>query len=855
MKIERVLLENFGKFGSREFRFDGHPLVLIYGANETGKTTALNGLRQALFGFPHKSAYISGRVIAEATLTLSDGRVVSFVRQKKKSDGFQGQIDGTIPITESDWQGMLGGLDMKSYQSLFGFSLDELRSGEKALAHAPIEQALTSTGLGGLSHLQKIQQQIDEYLSTSLKRMGTNGIINAKLAEIEATEHELKQVIVEPAQIEALRSRIETLQTERSRLQSQQQLLREQLNSVKRQQDALPRAVELRQVEQSLEQLALPECIDDKFSVTWSMTQSRLSGARSELALETRKLQGMHDRFNALDKPTLSPAQIERCVELSQQARQAEQLQKQIEQQELELADLTQELDESLRQLGIEGSQSSWQDWKIDLAQKADLDTQSDAYRRATEQLGQCITRIDVAEKQLRMHTRPASASAIDASQLAELESALRELRPMHQNHDQLVKRVNQLKQDVRARRQAEQLLAATRGMLPATSNVDRQTFVLNDNWNLPTLAELTRVQQQLVMAERDLQQVREEFRGLEEQLSALSQDVEQSRLGSGLKSLADLESIWRKRDQVITEWREELRTPLLAPQVTPSEYESRLARLQKLNLQADNAVCEMLAAVDRLAALAARQRQMDELVRQRDELSPKLREAESQHASAKEQWQRLWNDVPFQPGHTDAVSTWLDEYRHWQQHQAQIRELEDELASIRKQRDQLLAQVRERVPAERDTWNTVSELEQHVVRARSEMVTASTQAKMIREVESTRQVATAERVRLESSLTEIQAEWERQIAQLGLPVDWPISEFPNRLATLQRCQVAAGRITAMRKRLTADRLNLTQFISQCEAHARSISQPVESRDVLRIALGWQQWRHSLPVSNSNATS
>ncbi len=211
MKIDSVHLENFGLYGSKRFRFDGHPLVLIYGANESGKTTALNGLRQALFGFPRNSAYITGKTMsAEGHVTLADGRRVRFNRQKKNSDGFSATIDGKIPLTESEWNQLASGLDLKAYQSLFGFSLEELRSGEKALAHAPIEQALSSSGFGGLARLQAVQNRIDEYLNTSLKRVGTSGIINAKLAEIEEAEKHLESVLTLPADVAELRSKLPT---------------------------------------------------------------------------------------------------------------------------------------------------------------------------------------------------------------------------------------------------------------------------------------------------------------------------------------------------------------------------------------------------------------------------------------------------------------------------------------------------------------------------------------------------------------------------------------------------------------------------------------------------------------------
>ncbi len=138
------------------------------------------------------------------------------------------------------------------------FSLDELRSGEKALAQTPIEDALSSTGFGGLARLQKVQNRINDFLAQSLKRVGISGEINAKLAEIEEAERHLESVLTLPADVTELRDRVSAAQCEAASFQTELNQLREQSAACSRQQAALPRASEYRQVQQSLSQLIYP---------------------------------------------------------------------------------------------------------------------------------------------------------------------------------------------------------------------------------------------------------------------------------------------------------------------------------------------------------------------------------------------------------------------------------------------------------------------------------------------------------------------------------------------------------------------------------------------------------------------
>ena len=43
MKLQSITLVNFGVYAQHTFQFDAAPVVLVYGQNESGKTTALNG--------------------------------------------------------------------------------------------------------------------------------------------------------------------------------------------------------------------------------------------------------------------------------------------------------------------------------------------------------------------------------------------------------------------------------------------------------------------------------------------------------------------------------------------------------------------------------------------------------------------------------------------------------------------------------------------------------------------------------------------------------------------------------------------------------------------------------------------
>ncbi|MBI5442904.1 MAG: AAA family ATPase, partial [Deltaproteobacteria bacterium] len=93
MKLLSLDLLAYGPFTAQALDFStGHPgLVVLHGANETGKSSALRALRALLYGFPSQSQdaaflhpYPSLRV--GATLQHSDGRVLRVLRRKGTKD-------------------------------------------------------------------------------------------------------------------------------------------------------------------------------------------------------------------------------------------------------------------------------------------------------------------------------------------------------------------------------------------------------------------------------------------------------------------------------------------------------------------------------------------------------------------------------------------------------------------------------------------------------------------------------------------------------------------------------------------------------------------------------------------------
>ncbi|CAH1653835.1 Chromosome partition protein smc [Hyphomicrobiales bacterium] len=137
MKLLSLGLERYGRFTDRVLEFDpAARVVVVQGANEAGKTTALSAVTDVLFGIEERSRfnflheYKSMRL--SATVEGVDGQRLSFARLKRRDKTL---ID---PETDAVLAGdclapFLGAYDRRAFEEIFGLNQARLREGGRKL--------------------------------------------------------------------------------------------------------------------------------------------------------------------------------------------------------------------------------------------------------------------------------------------------------------------------------------------------------------------------------------------------------------------------------------------------------------------------------------------------------------------------------------------------------------------------------------------------------------------------------------------------------------------------------------------------------------------------------------------------
>jgi len=165
MRILKLELERYGHFTGKtlDFRTDAS-LHVIYGANEAGKTSALNAFADLLFGFPTRTpynfVYDNPKLLLGATVTDKDGSVLAFKRRKGTSKTLL-DLQGAV-LPDDALTPFLGLIDRSVFLNAWGLSKESLASGALQMLKSGGEAGISLfAAASGMKSLIEIQKQLE----------------------------------------------------------------------------------------------------------------------------------------------------------------------------------------------------------------------------------------------------------------------------------------------------------------------------------------------------------------------------------------------------------------------------------------------------------------------------------------------------------------------------------------------------------------------------------------------------------------------------------------------------------------------------------------------------------------------
>jgi uncharacterized protein YhaN len=198
MRLARLELRAFGPFTDVTLDLGGEGrLHVVHGRNEAGKSTTLRALRGLLFGMPHVTvdAHVHAMRDLRVGAVLQDGvrGSLEVLRRKARKNDLLDLATET-PLKGRVLADLLGGMDEKIFNAIYGLDHESLRRGGEALlkGEGDLGASLLDAGLGGPG-VQQVLAALESEAQNIFRPTGSKPSLNRALAEWSASRADVNK--------------------------------------------------------------------------------------------------------------------------------------------------------------------------------------------------------------------------------------------------------------------------------------------------------------------------------------------------------------------------------------------------------------------------------------------------------------------------------------------------------------------------------------------------------------------------------------------------------------------------------------------------------------------------------------
>jgi len=294
VKLRRLELAAFGPFTDAVLA-PGSGLTLVLGPNEAGKSSALRGLTQFLYGMPRQFAdnfvHQNKSVEIRGVLEFEDGEVLELRRQKKDKNDLV-RLPDLEPVEQQALIRRLGGVGQGTFETVFGIGHEALSAGSDDLLRSggALGQSLFAAA-SGVTGLRRVLTGLEDEARRLFAPRATTSAINAALAELRALRAEQKELTTSPAAWEALERDARRLEARHREIQSRLDTLRATVRRLERLDQGRGPAARRRDLLVRLDELGPEPLLAPDFTERRSRAQAGQDAAEREAGAQAVALE------------------------------------------------------------------------------------------------------------------------------------------------------------------------------------------------------------------------------------------------------------------------------------------------------------------------------------------------------------------------------------------------------------------------------------------------------------------------------------------------------------------------------------------------------------------------------------
>ena len=816
----------FLKFGCfTDTRLDlgpaGPRLHVIHGPNEAGKSTALRGLTDFLYGIPNRSTdnflHKNTDLRIGARLLDDDGREHRLIRRKGNKETLLNSAGKAVD--ESRLEALLHGVPREVFETEFRLDHplmvqggDELREGKGDLA-----SSLFQAGAGVLG-VQRLQQELGEEAERLFKRRGSTQELNKAIELWKERQGRRREAMFLVTDWKNLNQQVAQKTQERKQVTEEHTALATERQRLERYQQALRLVTGYRQKQAEL--AALPQ----RQLVSPAAREARARA--SQVAAEAqRKIAELQVRQNRRQQEL---AGLPESGSLLADKPEIEALQQQIGSYEIATRDLS-KLQQQLQD-GQADNRNRLENLTEALSVEEAARLRPTAAQRATlEKLLRSRTQLDTRLEELEKQRRHLESEVRQLEAEVAATASLPDPLPLRSLLKRIASEGNLSAMNdevVRELAQAERRLQGGLSQLhPWQGTIAELEFLPT-----PTTETIDTFDTEFRNLASDRQRLDGEHRRLQRGLDDAEQELQQLAAQGDVPTEADLLAARQRRDglwsRIRIAWTDGVAPGEKATRQDPEENTLRAEELESAIAVSDDIADRLRREADRVARQATLLANRDRLTRESNRLREEQQALSQTAGELSARWLACWAPCRFEPRSPAEMRSWLTHHRAMQQLARQQAEGLVRQADLENRLERQVQQIAEELQRLQETIPTGRSVPQLL-----EYGTGVVERLEARQL--SRVTAGKQRERFERDLTDLiaaeQQERERQARWLG---EWgefvrsfPVSSNdPEDLRTLFATLEAVAHNVAEQESLRRRIEDMRQHIRQVSAVAQRLA-------------------------------